>query len=191
MRKTKTPDCRSNLAFAGAAGSVLLRRVCRRAVLFVRRRMSMTTTTKRRRILMIRRIAIHRAWRTQFIRRQLAVAVLVELQQGSGGVGDFVSVDYAVVIGIQRGNDRRRETMPARAHSVGGHSALTMRCVVSIVLSDQASSRASNSQCNEEERCFCFHDLVFGFVLVTSGPTQPLPGAWTVLILRPPYANGP
>jgi hypothetical protein len=33
--------------------------------------------------------------------------------------------------------------------------------------------------------------LVFGFVLVTSGPTQPLPGAWTVLILRPPYANGP
>lgn len=45
--------------------------------------------------------------RAQFVHRQLAVAVFVELAQRGGCIGDFGFVDDAVVIRVQHGNERR------------------------------------------------------------------------------------
>ena len=58
-----------------------------------------------------------RTRRTKLIRRQLAVAVFVQLQQGLGGVGDFVGREDAVAIRIQRGHDGRDGMMKVPAIS--------------------------------------------------------------------------
>ena len=44
---------------------------------------------------------------TQFFLADLAVAVLVEGLQGSHGVVDFLGGDFAILVGIQRGEERR------------------------------------------------------------------------------------
>jgi hypothetical protein len=51
--------------------------------------------------------------RTQFILRDLAVAILVQLLQGFRSLGDFIGVDDAVAIEVQRLDQRRWRTMPA------------------------------------------------------------------------------
>src|ERR1700743_3460772 len=43
--------------------------------------------------------------RPHFVIGEFAVAVLVELLQGGGGVGDFIAGDFVVVIGVERGKD--------------------------------------------------------------------------------------
>src|SRR5439155_6512465 len=48
-----------------------------------------------------------RARGPQFVHRQFAVAVLIELFQSGGGIGDFGFVNHAVVVCIERGDDGR------------------------------------------------------------------------------------
>lgn len=48
-----------------------------------------------------------RARRADFVWRQFAVAVLVELLQRLAGLREFVGVNDVVAIEIQRGNERR------------------------------------------------------------------------------------
>jgi hypothetical protein len=52
----------------------------------------------------------------EFVRRQFAIAVLVELLEGFDGIGDFIGVNDAIVIGIERPDqcDRRRAAPAAR-----------------------------------------------------------------------------
>ena len=60
--------------------------------------------------------AAFRTWRTQFIRSQLAIAVFVQRAERGGGVVDFICVNHAVMIRVERGDDRRRgRTMPAHS----------------------------------------------------------------------------
>ena len=56
-----------------------------------------------------------RARRTEFLSRQLAVAIFVERLQRGGGIRDFLLVNRAIVIGIQRGHDRRHHPLPTLA----------------------------------------------------------------------------
>ena len=44
---------------------------------------------------------------TKFVHRQFAITVFVERFQRVRGVGDFVCINHTVVIGIERGDDRR------------------------------------------------------------------------------------
>ena len=47
------------------------------------------------------------AWhlRAVFIRGEFAIAVLFELLESVGGVGEFVGFDRAILVGIERGDD--------------------------------------------------------------------------------------
>src|SRR4051812_6952938 len=45
------------------------------------------------------------AFASQFLAGQFAIAVLVELAQGGGGVVDFIGVNDAIAIGVERGDD--------------------------------------------------------------------------------------
>src|SRR6185437_2343429 len=48
-----------------------------------------------------------RAWRTQLVLRQFAVAVFIERFQRRGRIGNFVGVNHAVMIRIERVHQRR------------------------------------------------------------------------------------
>ena len=66
----------------------------------------------------IRRVSLRRAvreaWRAahEFLTGELAIAVFVELRQGGGSVFDFIGVNDAVVVCVQRA-DQRHHGRPA------------------------------------------------------------------------------
>src|SRR5258708_10572137 len=77
---------------------------------------------------LLRRLhSVLRAWRWwrrshELVRREHAVAVFVQRLEYGAGVGDFLGVNHAIVIGIQSANDRRCRGMmavPARAAGTG------------------------------------------------------------------------
>jgi hypothetical protein len=47
-----------------------------------------------------------RAWRTDFVQRDSAIAVFVELFQRGRGDLDFLFVNHAIVIHVERGPER-------------------------------------------------------------------------------------
>jgi len=56
-----------------------------------------------------------RTLRTILVRREFAVTVLVEFLQRLTGFGDFVSVNNAIVVQVERFNDRIHRTLPTHA----------------------------------------------------------------------------
>jgi hypothetical protein len=52
--------------------------------------------------------AAWRTRRTKFIHRQLTIAILVELAQGSRRIINLSGIDHTIVIGVQCGHHRRR-----------------------------------------------------------------------------------
>ncbi len=63
---------------------------------------------------------------TEFIGREFAIAVFVELLQGLSRLGNFGGVDDTIVIGIQHGDDRRwKRTMELSAGAALGAAART------------------------------------------------------------------
>src|SRR5271169_5908499 len=57
------------------------------------------------------------AGRHEFVGRELAVAIFVQCLQGGRGVGNFIGINHAVVVGVEGGDDRRDRWMvgPTRA----------------------------------------------------------------------------
>lgn len=76
---------------------------------------------------------VRRRRRHQFIPRQFAVAVFVETFECSTGICDFVSINDAVVIRVQRANDGRRRAMATALRRFPGLSALLSAALRGIV----------------------------------------------------------
>ena len=83
----------------------------------------LTLSLRRARAATVRRpLVAFRARGPQFVHRQFAVAVLIELFQSGGGIGDFGFVNHAVVVCIERGDDgrkRRAVALPIGAAGTG------------------------------------------------------------------------
>ena len=111
-----------------------------------------------------------RAPRTEFVLRQLAVAVLVELLEGLAGLGDFVGVEDAVVVEVEGLKDGRHAAPSAgsagsaratirtarSAGTTGGTSAGPAGTGRVAVLGEGRGGGESEAQ-GEEEELGCFH----------------------------------
>lgn len=53
--------------------------------------------------------------RHQFITGEFAISVLIQRLQSSNRIGEFISINHAVLIDIQCSDERRRRMMPATA----------------------------------------------------------------------------
>lgn len=117
--------------------------------------------------------AIRRRWRTailtalwqrwhQFIPRQFAVAVLVETFERSTGVFNFGSINDAVVIRVERGNDWRNGR--TRTRSIFSTLPPSPGWFVGVLsLCGMTPRNSTESQCQEcDSAClFFFHVLFF------------------------------
>src|SRR5436305_9375869 len=88
-----------------------------RALSFAARRPALSITTRRTTLA----VSALRPLRAHLVLRDFAVAVLVELLQGGGCVGDFRRINHAVVVGIER-LDHRRHRRTAAVHSLSTRS---------------------------------------------------------------------
>ena len=66
-----------------------------------------------------------RAWRHQLVHRQLPISILIECLERCRSVGDFIGVDHAIVVGVQRDDDRGKRTV--RAETRGARSRQSPR----------------------------------------------------------------
>ena len=66
-----------------------------------------------------------RTLRANLFRRQLAVAILVKRLQRGGGIGDFLLVDHAIMVRIQRGHQRPTHHALSAALTTLAGTALT------------------------------------------------------------------
>jgi len=65
------------------------------------------------------------AWRHDFVAGQFPITVLIKFLEGGRGIGDFIGVDDAVVIGVKRVEERRlRRTHSRTAGTATGRAAL-------------------------------------------------------------------
>ncbi len=150
----------SGSAFAAGAGRTIVRSGIRRRLpalsAFLRTaRIGFRSTSGTSLTAVLRRRRRH-----QFIPRQFAVAVLVETFERSTGICDFVSINDAVVIRVERGNDWRN----GRTRTLSIFS--TLRCppgrfVGVLSLCGITPRNSTESQCQEcDSAClFCFHVL--------------------------------
>lgn len=117
---------------------------------------------------------MRRTCRTQFIRRQFAVAIFVERLQRRWRIGDFVRVNHAVVIHVKRLHQwrwwRRMMTFYARTAGLAGRG----RRATTIPVRRTADSQ---HRCTERQHCqrgFYFHN-VFHFVFLFIKSTAAMP----------------
>ena len=101
--------------------------------------------------------------RTVFVRRELAIAILVEFLQGFGSVGDFIRVDHPVAIGVEHRFQRRLGMLVAAAglrRTVRRRGRRCSACILCL--------RLKRCRGKRQRACDCefFHNIKFFFGLL-------------------------
>ena len=106
--------------------------------------------------------AHRRTWSHEFIWRQLAVAIFIQRLQGRAGIGNFVGINHAIVIRIQRADDRGRWRALTLAGTVLALTTRRRTVVVGILgIGRERESAKRDHQCCCQ---FCFHSSILFFV---------------------------
>jgi len=98
-----------------------------------------------------------RTLRTEFFRRQLAVAILVERLQRRGRVRDLLLVDGAIVVRIERGHQRAAHHALAAAgtalaaRATGSTATLTRRRVIAFTLCQRERGRNAERERGQQD----------------------------------------
>ena len=115
--------------------------------------------------------------RAVFVAREFAVAVLVQFLQRLAGLGDFVGVNDAVFVQVERFDDGIHRTLSAHAALTTRPTALSagtttgttgpnftvgrtlpFGALITVLRGDEARGSA---QCQRKDDDFCFHDVFF------------------------------
>lgn len=118
----------------------------------------------------IRPPTAHRSWAHQFVHGQLAIPILVERFESSRRVGDLIFINYAVVVGIQSGDDRGR---PVSAGSRAGLSVWGLAPGIrggAVILGDDEG--CGRSQGEERQGCFGQYFHMFPLVELSCEPAS-------------------
>jgi hypothetical protein len=106
-----------------------------------------------------------RTGRYKFFVGQFAVVIFVERLEHDGGIGDFLFVNDAVVIGVERGDERRhRATRSFSVVALLGANATLLAARRRTVLCDcDERGHAECQRCKDE--CF-LHGVSYGLIVV-------------------------
>ena len=102
----------------------------------------------------------------------LAVAILVEGFQGSGGIGDFLSANLSILIGIQRCQQRRHGTAAFRPpRATGAARTGTTGSISALLLGLNEHGTGGEGQSNDD----LFHGVCFWFGLKAGLQQEKIP----------------
>ena len=106
-------------------------------------------------------VALRAVWtgRSVLVRRQFAIVVFVERQQLRRGICDFIGIDHAIVVNVERFHERRRRrTMMVMPSLLSLSPTALWRRAALVLREDRRRSQTNNRYCHPNKPWY-FHNF--------------------------------